>query len=86
MEQILAQAKLADWMRSFSDFDLPKPSTKQTFEWMEGPIVPLWMFLEDLDTVLDVYDDQYFDEYTVHHHPQPTKFIKRFGYSRKRQP
>ena len=76
MEQVLAQAKLADWMRSFSDFDLPKSSPKQTYEWMEERVVPCWMFMEYSDTFFHGDDEQYFDEYTVDHHQKPRTLME----------
>ena len=30
---------------------------------MENDIIPFWLFLNDTDRILDVEDDEYFDEY-----------------------
>ena len=73
MDRILENAKLVDWMKSFSEVDLPKPTRKKRFRWMEYGIVPFWMFpdmsADIADRVLDVEDDAYFDVYNVDHHP-----------------
>ena len=63
MEMMLTNAKLADWMRSFSELEPPKLKSRTTFQWMENDIIPFWLFPNDTDRILDIEDDQYFDEY-----------------------
>ena len=38
-------------------------SKRTAFQWMENDIIPFWLFLNDTDRILDVEDDEYFDEY-----------------------
>jgi len=74
MEIILANAKLAGWLRSFSGFEPPEPKSKKAFQWMENDIIPFWMFSDTVDP--DVGDDDYFDEYTVNHHSGAQTYIR----------
>ena len=66
MEIILANAKLAGWLRSFSGINPPKLKSRMIFQWMNNDIIPYWMFDDTVDS--DIDDDDYFDEYTVYHH------------------
>ena len=68
MEMILVNAKTTDWMKSLSEIELPKPTHRRVFQWMENEIIPTWMFLEIGDRVLTIEDDEYFDEYNTEHH------------------
>ena len=67
MEMMLTNAKLADWMQSFSELEPPKLKSRTTFQWMENDIIPFWLFPNDTDRILDIEDDQYFDEYIDYH-------------------
>ena len=72
MEMILINAKLADWMTNFY-IDVPKPTPKKIFQWMENGssrIIPFWIFPDIVDKVLDPEDEQYFDEYDIGHHSE----------------
>ena len=64
---MLTNAKFADWMRSFSELEPPKLKSRTTFQWMENDIIPFWLFPNDTDRILDIEDDQYFDEYIDYH-------------------
>ena len=68
MEIILTNAKLASWLRSFSEIEPPKRKPRKVFEWMENEIIPFWMFSDIVESIKDVEDDDYFDEYNVDHH------------------
>ena len=69
MEIILNNAKFADWMRNFY-LDVPKPTARKLFQWMEDEVIPFWMFPDIADRVLNPDDEQYFDVYDVSHHSQ----------------
>ena len=68
MEMILVNAKTTDWMKRLSAIELPKPTHRKVFQWMENEIIPIWLFLEIADRVLTIDDDEYFDEYNIDHH------------------
>ena len=36
--------------------------------WMENDIIQFWLFAYDTDRVLDIEDDEYFDEYNIDHY------------------
>ena len=67
MEMMLTNAKMADWIQSFSELEPPKLKSRTTFQWMENDIIPFWLFPNDTDRILDIEDDQYFDEYIDYH-------------------
>ena len=73
MDTILANAKLADWLKNFSGIESTKSSHKKIFQWMENGIIPMWMFPDITDRVLDIEDDEYFDEYDIEHHSSMKK-------------
>ena len=79
MEMILVNAKTTDWMKSLSEIELPKPTHRRVFQWMENKIIPIWMFLEIADRVLTIEDDEYFDEYNIDHHSS----VDNSGYWKK---
>jgi len=69
MGKILENAKVLDWMKSLSEVDSLKPTHKKAFQWMEKDVlIPFWMFSNITDRVLDVEDDEYFDQYNDEHH------------------
>jgi len=68
MEIILANAKLASWLRSFSEIEPTKRRTSKVFQWMEIDIIPFWMFSDIVESIKNVEDNEYFDEYNVDHH------------------
>ena len=67
MEIILNNAKFADWMRNFH-IEIPKPTPRKLFQWMEDGVIPFWMFPDIHDRNLDPDDEQYFHLYDVDHH------------------
>ena len=62
---ILANAKLASWMQSFSKIEPPKQNLRKTFQWMESGIIPYWLFSDIVDSARDV---EYYDQYKTFHH------------------
>ena len=74
---MLANAKLADWLRNFSELEPTKLKSRKPFQWMENDIIPFWLFLNDTDRALDIEDDHYFDEYDYEFHSR-LKSYQRF--------